>query len=342
MKHAQPKPPTVFVALRLLFEGKTITGSTVAGAANVGYNAGKDAVVAIKSELAAFVEHDPAPGLTHACRLRSKSAIPSTDAEQEHLLGALNIAQSLLGAFQGSALRGQVGKTIAGLVKQRGQHPDDLARRFRGRARAMTAGAAGTGVIDSVVVALISSKKFRCRYTTTKGLVHDLELAPLTLLMDDIGVHLYARCSDCQTDGRRVGTSMTYALPRVQDVVLGEHFNYPPLDEFDPTTEFGPAFGLNVPRHGEDRTVYSVVLRFTDSWESYLRGRALHSSQLPLKRVYVGGSNEIEVELRVWLTYDLVHWIRGHGKSVRVESPLRLKEWVESGAGQDFAQISGS
>jgi hypothetical protein len=41
--------------------------------------------------------------------------------------------------------------------------------------------------------------------------------------------------------------------------------------------------------------------------------------------------------LALHITYDLVRWVRGHGREVVVQEPAHLKGWVESNGGfNDF------
>lgn len=323
---------TDLIAMNLLLQGQTVTAATLSTAARVNDHAARTAIKRIKKALPAFVEHDETPGTPYAARLKSATGLPHGAERRTQLLSALCLSRALMGAYKGTTVDAEIRKMVESLLAAGSGRADDLSRRIRGRARALAPGAAGDGAIDTVTTGLLESRRLTCRYTTSHGHPLLLDLEPLTLLLDEIGVHLYANCVSSTPESNRVGSRMTYALPRMKDVALGPPFSYPTGYEFNAEEVFGPAFGLNVPRQSEDAAVQEVVLRFEAGWRSYLAGHPIHATQV-VEPAVDDGASHLVVRLRVYVTYDLVHWIRGHGASVHVVQPAVLKRWIDSGAG---------
>jgi hypothetical protein len=73
-----------------------------------------------------------------------------------------------------------------------------------------------------------------------------------------------------------------------------------------------------------------VVLRFVSGWKPFLLRQILHVKQ---REVRPGPDECVDVELELHITYDLVRWVRGHGKEVTVVEPENLSGWVTSGEG---------
>jgi hypothetical protein len=334
-KQTDPKPPRGTadkLAVGLLLRGETVTAKLLGERAGISAANALKCIKRVQLFLGEHVEHDSESRNSYAMKLRSTTGLPQAAPNRSRALTGLCIARSLMAPFRGTALDSEIRKMVESLLATDSGRADDLSRRIRGRARALAPGAAGQGVIDTVTTGLLESKRLTCGYTTTRGQTLVLDLEPLTLLLDEIGVHLYANCVSSTPDSPRVGSRMTYALPRMKDVALGPPFSYPTGHEFNAEELFGPAFGLNVPRQTEDATVQEVVLRFDSGWRSYLSGHPIHATQVVEPAVADGGTCLL-VRLRVYVTYDLVHWIRGHGASVQVVQPPSLQRWIDSGAG---------
>lgn len=336
-KDSAPKPPRGTadkLAVGLLLSGETVTAKLLAERAKISDANALRSVKRVQLFLGDLVEHDNDHRNSYALRLRSTTGLPRAPANRARALTALCIARSLMAAFRGTAIETEVRTMIESLLATGSGRADDLARKIRGPARALLPRATGDTGIEAVVIALLESRRLRCRYSTSNGEVYALELEPLTLLLDDIGIHLYANCVASEPVSPRLGERFTYALSRITELNLSSHFGYPTGHEFKADDLFGPAFSLYLPRPGEDATVHEVVLRFKPDWEPYLRAQPLHPSQIlePLTDTAIPG---IVARLKVYVAYDLVHWIRGHGGQVEVLAPMRLRRWVRSDAGRE-------
>ncbi|MFT6821843.1 MAG: hypothetical protein ACJATT_005675 [Myxococcota bacterium] len=110
-------------------------------------------------------------------------------------------------------------------------------------------------------------------------------------------------------------------------------FVYPVRSRYDPYELFGSLWGVTLPHTSPSRPE-TVVLRFVSGWKPFLLRQILHVKQ---REVRPGPDECVDVELALHITYDLVRWVRGHGREVVVQEPAHLKGWVESNGGfNDF------
>ncbi len=117
---------------------------------------------------------------------------------------------------------------------------------------------------------------------------------------------------------KKVGehTIRTFGLDRISEIeTLRQKFV---LDKnFNPESYFKDAFGIYVP---EKEIAERVVLSFTKEQGQYIKSYPLHQSQLILSE----SDQEIQIELKVFLTYDFLHELLSFGENITVLSPKKL------------------
>ena len=187
-------------------------------------------------------------------------------------------------------------------------------------------------VVDRVAQAIFECRQVRVRYEKFEGERIWAIIEPWSVLFSDSGVYIYGRCVDCErTD--YIDRPRLFNLVRVEGIrALEQRFAYPLPEEYDPRHLFENSFDIFLPPSPEARPA-EVVLRFSSGWSRYLMRHKLHLAQDPPRRLEDG---TIEVVLHLHVTYDLVRWVRGHGKEVEVMRPGLLVEWVASGEGSEF------
>lgn len=88
--------------------------------------------------------------------------------------------------------------------------------------------------------------------------------------------------------------------------------------------------------HLNNNKPQKVVLLFIPEQSPYVLSQPLHPSQKTVKQ----NSKELKVELRVFLTHELMMCILGYGSSVKVLSPQRLALHVKAEAKAVLKQYS--
>ena len=111
----------------------------------------------------------------------------------------------------------------------------------------------------------------------------------------------------------------TYALDRIHSLkTLEDDFITQP--DFDPLQFFKYAFGITK----VDNDFFKVLLKFSSNQKGYLLTQPLHSSQ----KIISENEKSFTLELKVYLTYELVERILGYGEDVVVVKPKELKDIV--------------
>lgn len=156
-------------------------------------------------------------------------------------------------------------------------------------------------------------------------------LLPYSLVPTEHGLFCLAMVEDEQYD-RYLQEVRMFKIARMSEVVVSKDtFSLPPADRYDPNRLFAHSYGVFVPQ--ADARVEQVVLEFAPRWGGYLGCERLHPSQdAPVETA----DGWWAVRLELYLTLDLVQWLRGLGKDVRVLNPARLEEWIVSGEGPGF------
>lgn len=245
-------------------------------------------------------------------------------------LVALAVADMLCAPLRETAiaatLADMVGEQLRGLDLAQG----DLSRRLRARRLPFVADGFDADAFDRTVAAVFDTKTLRFSYANIEGKRRDWEIEPLTLFLANDTLYVYGRV--CDGPDKALDRRMQFAVSRIQDPAAGQRFRYPLQDEYDPVELWRPSFSNFGP--GDGLPVEDVVLQFAPHWRSILESHPIHGSQ---RLGEPSADNWLTVHIQVYVQYDLVHWIRGHGNEVRVSAPVGLAEWVASGMG-----ISGS
>lgn len=113
----------------------------------------------------------------------------------------------------------------------------------------------------------------------------------------------------------------TFELGRIKELNVGRN-TFTRIAEFNPDDFFKYAFGVTVLEGKPEK----VVLEFENKEMRYLIDTPLHSSQLVIKE----GKEHSQVQLEVYVTTELVMTILSFGKKVKVLSPQRLADEVNS------------
>ena len=106
-----------------------------------------------------------------------------------------------------------------------------------------------------------------------------------------------------------------------------ERFAYPPREEYDPERLYRDCVGVFLPSTPADVPV-KVVLDFQPRWHAFLRNHRWHRSQSHPQQASNG---HLLVTFTLFVTQDLVRWVRSLGSEVVIVEPARLVQWVESG-----------
>lgn len=117
---------------------------------------------------------------------------------------------------------------------------------------------------------------------------------------------------------RKVGEESirTFGLDRISEIeTLRQKFAA--NKQFNPDNYFKDAFGIFVP---EKEEAERVVLSFSKEQGQYVKSYPIHQSQQILKE----SENEIQFELKVYLTYDFLHELLSYGENITVISPKKL------------------
>ena len=187
-------------------------------------------------------------------------------------------------------------------------------------------------VVDKIAKAIFECRQVSVSYEKFEGDRIWAIVEPWSVLFSDSGVYLYGRCEICER-ADYIDRPRLFNLARVERPrILDQRFAYPLPEEYDPRRLFENSFGIFLPPSPE-HTAERIVLRFAPSWNRYLQRHKLHPAQ---EEPTVLDDGCIEVVLRLHVTYDLVRWVRGHGKEVEVVGPELLAAWAASGEGSDF------
>ena len=111
----------------------------------------------------------------------------------------------------------------------------------------------------------------------------------------------------------------TYALDRIHNLnLLEDNFIIDP--GFDPLQFFKYSFGITQ----VDSDFFKVILRFSSAQKGYLTTQPLHTSQ----KLITEDKESFTVELKVYLTYELIERILSYGEDVVVVQQKELKDIV--------------
>jgi predicted DNA-binding transcriptional regulator YafY len=249
-------------------------------------------------------------------------------APKASVVSALAAARALLAQFRDAGIGAHLEEL---LHDYRNRVPDappvtDLSRMFFSVARSTDAHGLDGAVIDTVSRAILASREITAEYVHFEGDPDEVRLRPYTLVVADEGVYCLGEVVEARR--RHAGQRRLFNLRRMARVRLGsESFNFPLREDYDPAAVFRHCFGEFLPT--DDEEPVKVVLRFAPRWRGYLSRHRVHRTQ------EIIDATNAEIRLDVYLNYDLVRWIRGHGNDVEVLEPDALRERVKSGAGAE-------
>jgi predicted DNA-binding transcriptional regulator YafY len=110
-----------------------------------------------------------------------------------------------------------------------------------------------------------------------------------------------------------------YSFDRIQSISTIEKKFQSPVT-FDPDTFFQHAFGITA----SDGDVELIVLRFDSKEMPYIRSLPIHPSQTIVKET----SKFTDVEIKVFITYELKEFILSKTPSIEVLSPKKLRDEI--------------
>jgi len=117
---------------------------------------------------------------------------------------------------------------------------------------------------------------------------------------------------------RKIGDDniRTFGLDRMSEIETLRQ-RYANNKVFQPEKYFENAFGISVPENHEPE---KIVISFTKEQGHYIKSYPLHPSQKLFKET----DKEVEFELKVYITYELIHELLSYGESITVLSPKSL------------------
>lgn len=244
---------------------------------------------------------------------------------------ALAAARTLLQVFRDAEVGGVLTTQLEDHLRRLpggSEARDDMERMFFALSRMLEPLDVGPDTVDRLSQAILRRRQVRASYVQFDGSQLDVLMEPWTLVFADEGPYLYGRIVESDKEDH-VDRKRVLNVARIQHVKETSNvFAYPVLAEHDPKEVFRHCFGVMVPAHGAQPE--DVELRFAPSMSAYLSHHRLHRSQLERAQ---DASGHTIVRARLFVTYDLVRWVRGHGTTVEVLSPASLRNWVESGRG---------
>ena len=170
-------------------------------------------------------------------------------------------------------------------------------------------------IIETIRAACTEGQKLKVNYSSTNSqTTKDRILGPHFLYFGKGSLYLVAKdFSD--------GIDKTFSLPRVnQAQMLDEEFE---SKNINPDTYFDSAFGVY-----HSKNPVEVKLEFSSPISTYIKERRWHDSQ----RIITKENGKIELTFEVGITPELVQWVLGYGKNVKVLSPTSLKKEIKKQA----------
>lgn len=254
---------------------------------------------------------------------------PVANRADPALVLALSIARELMGGLRGSWMELQLRDLLQEHLQRLG--PDDRAidtsREIIRFSRLMFQRPMGGDHADTISQAIRQRREIQFHYVRQSG-ARLYRVEPYSILLYEDAVYLVGKCIETESV-RHVLNLRVWNLSAMKRCrLLDKVFTYPTLDEYNPVKLFGHCFGPFLPRDGVEEPE-EVILQLASPFAVWLNQNRLHHTQ----RLETIDDQWIQATITVFITFDLVHWIRGHGLEVKVVSPPRLKDWVISGEG---------
>lgn len=250
---------------------------------------------------------------------------PTDKKSDEYTLLSLSLVRSMMTFLRGSELDVRLRDLIEDHQRRQSsnQVASDISRMFFAATRMVHPLCVDGDNIDTIVRAISKRWQLECTYQNFRGEAVRETLEPYSLIFADEGLYCYARCEDSEkTD--HIDRCLLFNISRFDSIkTLRQTFVYPERDEYDPQKLFEHCFGIFVPPRG--RELEEVVLLFSPKWKAYLERHKWHASQ---SKPQIQESGQLLVTFRLYITHDLVRWVRGFGKDVNVVSPKELCDRV--------------
>lgn len=113
----------------------------------------------------------------------------------------------------------------------------------------------------------------------------------------------------------------TYGLDRIEDFeIMKQTFSKEILKK---NINFDYCFGI---MEGQEKMPSTIRISFTHNQAEYIKSLPLHESQ----KVIVENESELIIELKLFITYDLIMELLSYGDSLTVLSPVRLKNDIKN------------
>lgn len=316
--------------LQDMMDGQTFTAAEAASHRGVGLSAARNILLAFEAALPTVKGEPDLAQPRHPMRWRF--AWPSGERATWDEHAALAVAHALLVEVRGSQLDAALAAVLSATRRRLPPGhpaPGDLARSVWRLSRDSPRSEVRTNNTDVVLKAIHLRHVLEAEYHHTSASRARVEIEPYTLLIGDEALYVYGRCRSSDRS-EHVDTRRVWNLARLHRVKeTCEEYLYPPRDEYDPSQLFGHCFGVYLP--GDlDAEPSSVVLEFHPSWSTWFAYESVHQTQTEPVVVENGW---LQVKCSLFVTYDLVRWVRGHGRTLRAVGPRSLVEWVESGEG---------
>ena len=313
--------------LRRLLDGEVLRVSDVAG------EGGRRAVQNERLQLLA--EHLPwveRQGGGQGVAQSFRWVWPTDQRTRPEQVWALAAARTMLHAFRDSEVGGVLSELIEDHVRRLPDNrpmEEDLSRMFYTATRMISPSNLDPDVVDRLAKATSERRTVSACYTQFDGSERTVIIEPWTLVFADEGPYLFGRCLE-STKQDHIDRTRVFNVARMKRVRLTpDRFVYPLRAEHDPYALFEHCFTIMVPAD-EAPVPPAVELRFAPSMGAYLQNHTVHPAQEDVEEDEAG---HIVWRARLHITYDLVRWVRGHGRTVEVISPANLRDWVESGTG---------
>lgn len=303
-------------------EGERLTVSQIVAEGEFGDDSVRRHLAALQSEI---------PGVTHEGRRSQRwfYRAPGAASGDGFSVLSIAIASTVLSALRGSEIDERLRRLLAReLTHTEGHHtPGDLSRMFFAKSRMINPLGLSPDTVDRLAQAIFEQRLLTVTYEHFDGDINVVRVEPYTLVFADEGLYLYGRCADSD-DPKMIDTHRIFNVQRMRGVEMTrDRFPYPSRDEYDPERLFRYCVGVFLP---PDEQPMKIVLSFHPRWHSFLRSHRWHRSQTP-PRVALDG--RIHVTFTLYVTQDLVRWVRSLQPDVEILEPPRLAQWV--GTGQD-------
>lgn len=118
----------------------------------------------------------------------------------------------------------------------------------------------------------------------------------------------------------RTQNALVMALDRINQLEQTD-IDYTTIPDFNPDDFFKYSFGIT---QINDALPEKIVLSFTSQQAHYILGQPMHHSQ----QVILENEEEVQIQLEVYITQELIMAILSYGAQVKVLAPVLLKEKI--------------